>query len=58
MVGDGYGGVDYKGHKAAIAPNYVHSLDSALIQLTFAYWDRPFSVIHDCVLVVLVTRLR
>lgn len=51
MVGDGYGGVDYKGHKAAIAPNFVHSLDSALIQLTFAYWDRPFSVIHDCVLV-------
>ena len=50
VVGDGYGGVDHEGHRAAIAPNFVHSLDSSLLQLTFAYWEKPFSVIHDCCL--------
>jgi DNA-directed RNA polymerase len=25
-------------------------MDAALLHLTFAFWDRPFTVIHDCVL--------
>ena len=25
-------------------------MDAALLHLTFAFWDKPFTVIHDCVL--------
>ncbi|AGK86693.1 RNA polymerase [Synechococcus phage S-CBP42] len=50
MVGDGWGDPDVKHHIGAIAPNLVHSLDASLLHLTFAYWDKPFTVIHDCVL--------
>ena len=25
-------------------------MDAALIHLTFAFWEHPFSVIHDCVM--------
>lgn len=46
----GWGDPDAKHHVSALAPNLVHSYDSALIHLTFADWDRPFTVIHDCVL--------
>ena len=49
-VGDGYLGPNDQSHKGAIAPNLVHSLDASLLHLTFAYWDKPFTVIHDCVL--------
>ncbi len=50
-VGDGFTGEpDRAHHKSAIAPNVVHSLDASLLHLTFSYWDRPFTVIHDCVL--------
>lgn len=41
---------DLDHHVSAIAPNVVHSMDAALLHLTFAFWDRPFTVIHDCVL--------
>ena len=37
-------------HKSAIAPNVVHALDASLLHLTFAFWDKPFTVIHDCVM--------
>lgn len=50
QVGQGWGEPDVKHHVSAIAPNTVHALDAALIQLTFAYWDKPFTVIHDCVM--------
>ena len=50
QVGDGFGGPNVKGHKAAIAPNFVHALDSSLLQLMFMDWDKPFTVIHDCIL--------
>lgn len=50
QVGDGYGGPDRSGHKGAIAPNLVHSLDASLLHLMFAYWSKPFTVIHDCIL--------
>ena len=49
-VGDGYGDVDVKHHKGAIAPNLVHSLDASLLHLCFYEWDKPFTVIHDCVM--------
>ena len=51
FVGDGWAdGPDVAHHKSALAPNVVHSNDAALLHLTFAYWDKPFTVIHDCVL--------
>jgi DNA-directed RNA polymerase len=36
--------------KKGSAPNLVHSLDASLLHLVFSQWDRPFTVIHDCVL--------
>ena len=42
--------IDLQKAKTAAAPNLVHSLDAALLHLAFAYWDKPFTVIHDCVL--------
>jgi DNA-directed RNA polymerase len=36
--------------KTAASPNLIHSLDAALLHLVFANWERPFTVIHDCVL--------
>ena len=50
IIGDGYAGPDRAHHRSALAPNVVHSMDAALLHLTFAYWDKPFTVIHDCVL--------
>ena len=51
LVGDGWAdGPDVTHHKSALAPNVVHSYDAALLHLTFAFWDRPFTVIHDCIL--------
>ena len=50
-LADGFTGEpDRSHHKSAIAPNVVHSLDASLLHLTFAFWERPFTVIHDCVL--------
>ncbi|AGG54508.1 RNA polymerase [Cyanophage SS120-1] len=49
-IGNGWGDPDIKGHVKGLAPNVVHSFDAALIQLTFAEWEPPFTVIHDCVL--------
>ena len=50
-LADGFTGEpDRAHHKSAIAPNVVHALDASLLHLTFAFWDRPFTVIHDCVL--------
>ena len=50
QVGIGWGDPDTKHHASALAPNLVHSMDAALLNLTFAYWDKPFTVIHDCIL--------
>ena len=50
VVADGAGEVDKAHHKNALAPNVVHAADAALIHHTFAYWDKPFMVIHDCTL--------
>jgi DNA-directed RNA polymerase len=42
--------IDRAGHRGGSAPNLVHSLDSALLHLTFAESDKPFTLIHDCLL--------
>lgn len=49
-VGDGFLGPDRSHHRSALAPNVVHSFDSSLLHLTFAFWDKPYTVIHDCVM--------
>ena len=49
LVGNSWGDPDVKHHVSALAPNFVHSMDSSMLHLCFAYWDRPFQVIHDCV---------
>ena len=50
MIGDSWEEPDVKHHVSALAPNLVHSLDASQLALTFAYWDHPFQVIHDCCL--------
>jgi DNA-directed RNA polymerase len=42
--------VDKNRHKAATAPNLIHSLDASLLHLAFLNFDHPFTVIHDSVL--------
>ena len=42
--------LDWSKSRTAAAPNLIHSLDAALLHLVFAEWDKPFTVIHDCVL--------
>ena len=42
--------IDLLKAKTAASPNLIHSLDAALLHLVFANWERPFTVIHDCVL--------
>jgi DNA-directed RNA polymerase len=50
-VGDGFTeDPDRDHHKSALAPNVVHSMDASLLHLTFAFYEKPFTVIHDCVL--------
>jgi DNA-directed RNA polymerase len=42
--------VDKNRHKAATAPNLIHSLDASLLHLAFLRFQQPFTVIHDSVL--------
>ena len=42
--------VDRKAHRGGSAPNLIHSLDAALLHLTYADCDLPFTLIHDCIL--------
>jgi DNA-directed RNA polymerase len=42
--------VDKTRHKAATAPNVIHSLDASLLHLASLRFDHPLSVIHDSVL--------
>ena len=37
-------------HKSGTAPNLIHSLDSAVLHVAFANFNKPFSLIHDSVL--------
>ena len=42
--------VDLLRHKAATAPNVIHSLDASLLHLASLRFDAPISLIHDSVL--------
>jgi DNA-directed RNA polymerase len=42
--------IDSSKAKTAASPNLIHSLDAALLHLVFVHYDKPFTVIHDCVL--------
>ena len=37
-------------HKAATAPNLIHSLDASLLHLSATCFDAPIALIHDSVL--------
>ena len=42
--------VDKARHKAATAPNLIHSLDASLLCLSSLHFDNPIALIHDSVL--------
>ena len=42
--------VDKNRHKAATAPNLIHSLDASLLHLSIQRFDKPIALIHDSVL--------
>jgi DNA-directed RNA polymerase len=42
--------VDINRHRAATAPNLIHSLDASLLHIAFTTFNTPFTVIHDSVL--------
>ena len=37
-------------HATGAAPNWIHSMDSALLHRSFAGYDQPFTLIHDSIL--------
>ena len=41
--------VDKNRHKAATAPNLIHSLDASLLHLAVDRFDKPIALIHDSV---------
>ena len=49
-VGDGEKGVNKDKHRNCSAPNFIHSMDAALLHLSFAGYDKPFTLIHDSIL--------
>jgi DNA-directed RNA polymerase len=42
--------VDINRHRAATAPNLIHSLDASLLHLSIDRFDKPIALIHDSVL--------
>ena len=42
--------VDSSRHRAATAPNLIHSLDASLLHLSVDRFDKPIALIHDSVL--------
>jgi len=41
---------DINRHKAATAPNLIHSLDASLLHLSIDKFDKPIALIHDSIL--------
>ena len=41
---------DINRHRAATAPNLIHSLDASLLHLTITRFDKPVALIHDSIL--------
>ena len=51
MIGDGFtDGPDVTTTGQPSHPTWCTATTPALLHLTFAFWDKPFTVIHDCVL--------
>ena len=46
------GTVDKARHKAATAPNLIHSLDASLLCLSALNFNNPIALIHDCLKVL------
>ena len=42
--------VDINRHRAATAPNLIHSLDASLLHLSIDKFNKPIALIHDSVL--------
>ena len=42
--------VDINRHKAASAPNLIHSLDASLLHMAINEFDKPVALIHDSIL--------
>ena len=42
--------VDKARHKAATAPNLIHSLDASLLHISATRFEHPIALIHDSVL--------
>ena len=42
--------VDVNRHRAATAPNLIHSLDASLLHLSIDRFDKPIALIHDSIL--------
>jgi DNA-directed RNA polymerase len=45
----GYGEVLKRKNETALAANWTHSQDAAVLQLAFQDFDMPFTTVHDCV---------
>ena len=50
VVADGVKDVNRDKHMSCAAPNFIHSMDAALLHLSFAGFERPFTLIHDSIL--------
>lgn len=50
LVADGETTVNKDKHRNCSAPNFIHSLDAALLHISFAGYDKPFTLIHDSIL--------
>ena len=49
--------VDINRHRAATAPNLIHSLDASLLHLSIDKFDKPIALIHDSVLKFIYTEM-
>ena len=46
---DGHTGPDIQRHKNSTSPNFIHSIDAAMLHLAFHDYRKPFTVIHDSI---------
>lgn len=46
---DGHTGPDVQRHKNSTSPNFIHSIDAAMLHMAFHNYMKPFTVIHDSI---------
>ena len=44
--------INYKKIASALAPDFVHSYDAAVLKSSFKDWNQPITLIHDCLKVL------